>query len=128
MISYGLHLIEVKEKQNIMMIFFTPSKKLDFRRKKIRFLQRQKKCDLIGQKKSNKNDSLFQDFFCPLKLDIFSNFFLVDNILVNVHFDAITSILMFTKKKWRNFINVRFLSQVLGSTNYSCGSTCPQRF
>ena len=75
MIYYGLHLIEVKEKQNIMMIFFTPKKNWIFEQKKLYFYKDKKKCDLIGQKKSNKNDSLFQDFFCPLKLDIFSNFF-----------------------------------------------------
>ena len=144
-ISFKLHILIHKKRKNNDLLWVTsnrgerevkhndeifyPPKKLDFGGKKMRFLQRQKNVIWLDKKSPTKNDWLFEDFFCPLKLDIFFKLlFLVDNILVNVHFDAGPSILMFTKKKWRNFINVRFLSQVLRNTNYSCGSTCRQRF
>ena len=144
-ISFKLHILIHKKRKNNDLLWVTsnrgerevkhndeifyPPKKLDFGGKKMRFLQRQKKCDLIGQKKSNKKWLTFRRLFLSSQIGhFFQTFFLVDNILVNVHFDAGPSILMFTKKKWRNFINVRFLSQVLRNTNYSCGYTCRQRF
>ena len=129
MIYYGLHLIEVKEKQNIMMIFFTPPpKNWIFEEKKLDFYKDKKNVIWLDKKSPTKMTDFSKTFLSSQIGHFFQTFFLVDNILVNVHFDAGPSILMFTKKKWRNFINVRFLSQVLRNTNYSCGSTCRQRF
>ena len=143
-ISFKLHILIHKKRKNNDLLWVTsnrgerevkhndeifyPPKKLILEEKNEIFTKT-KKCDLIGQKKSNKKWLTFRRLFLSSQIGhFFQTFFLVDNILVNVHFDAGPSILMFTKKKWRNFINVRFLSQVLRNTNYSCGSTCRQRF